>query len=372
MIIPRYGVDIALKDLISISSGYKHFLKVNSEDVLFFNSATEAIVHYLKCIKGGKSLNIGVPVYACLSVYESVAGSGNNIVFLDISLNREGYTFNIDDLSSVDAIILIHYFGLRFEYLSEIRHKYPNLVIIEDCAHLSFMDYVPNPYSNISVYSFNLHKPIAAGSGGALIFNNESKNLQVKKSYDHLHARGTLKCILNYLRIIIRNYGYNPLIYSLLINKLEKNRYQTKFIYKTDIRVFKICFIAKFIIGNKLSHKKDGFTKDYLKIPEKMRLKGNLNDTTGLLYFPLFFSDSSGRNATKNILSKYGVDSFILWENTLYNCSKFGLTETERFPHTLDMLDKVLFLPENIFKDPVRLKKISALLNTTESDAKIS
>ncbi len=372
MIIPRYTVDITLKDLISISRGYNHFLKANSDDVLFFDSATEAIVHYLKCINGGKKLNIGVPVYSCLSVYESVAGSGNNIVFLDISLNREGYTFRLDDLSNLDAIILIHYFGLRFEYLSEIRLKYPNLIIIEDCAHLSFMDYVANPYSNISVYSFNLHKPIAAGSGGALIFNNESESLQVKNLYNQLHARSTLKCILSYLRILIRNYGFNPLIYSLLISNLEKNRYQTKFNYKSDISVYKICFIAKYIIGNKLSWKNNDFTKEYLKIPEKMRLKVNFNDATRLLYFPLFFSDSAGRNKIKNILSKSGVDSFILWENTLYNSSKFGLTETERFPHTLDMLDKVLFLPEKIFKDPVRLKKISALLSSTESDAKIS
>lgn len=362
MILPRFEVELHLHDFIKHGERNFGLQKKGNGNILFFNSGSECFTYYLSYLSQTKKLIVGVPLYACTSISHSVYSSGNIIKYLDIGINNEGYLFNMEDLKDIDVLIFIHYFGYQYKKIEEIKLEYPDLIIIEDCTHLSMNEYFSNSISNIAVFSFNFHKPVVAGSGGAILFNQEPNLDGLVSNYKDLKELNIEYEITKYCKVLLKSYAYYPPIYSLLKNIFEKKREKSEVNLLNLIKVFKIGTINKYLIFNKLQGSGNEYKNNYLKIPRNYRLNVDEEDVKKLSYFPLFCKDAEHRILLNKKIQNKSIDCFILWQNALRNTTHYGLNSFEKFKHSIRCYDEMLFLPVLLLKDRKRLEEILGLL----------
>jgi len=351
----RFENEIAISSFLKVKTGSRKFKNIFNDKILFFESCQQAISFYLNNIKTEKKLKIGVPLYTCSSVYQSVYSSEHQLKFLDIGINNKGYIFDLEIFKNLDVLIFVHYFGFYYTELKQIKEKYPNLIIIEDCSHVSLINYIPNNYTDIAVFSFNFHKPIVAGIGGAIYFNSEKNIDEFKNLYKNLKISSNFKKLL---KIILINFAHYHIIYFFLKKKLERKREQN-YVINISESIFpkQIPDYGKYILGNQI-HKKRTINF-YNNLSEKYRLK--INNSDSLSYFPIFFETELKRNEILIEMKKNGIDAYILWEKTFYNAEFYGFNDVKNFIKTKNILDKVIFLPESFLNNISNLKKIEHL-----------
>jgi len=359
MVVPRFSVEIKLRSFIRIHKGLREFRDLESEDLFFFNSGREGMTFYLKGISEKRKLKVGVPLYCCRQVYQSVISSGNNLRFIDIGIDNKGYRIDFDDLKDLDALIFVHYFGVRYDKLKEIRTNFPDLMIIEDCSHLSFEKFEKNTVSDAVIFSFNFHKPIPAGIGGALLLNKELRNEGIMEHYNSLPRVTSLQSVKTLLSIFIRNYAFSPFVYSFLENYLKARRRQPWIDTSNTVHPKRISLIGKYLIGNQL-HIDDDITTKYKNLPKEFILdvKSDI-----LSYFPIFCRNEAKRNVLLEELRMRKIDAYILWENAFYNARFYGSVDMSHFHHTKNTLQCILFIPEPIFYNSKRCAQLMKIFH---------
>ncbi len=118
-----------------------------------------------------------IPDFACRSLYDSVKMAGGTPIFCDINL--EDYSLSIDSVKlqlrqTTRAIILPHMYGCPANIDAFLELGVP---IIEDCAHSLGANIRGIPVGSkgdLSVFSFEGSKLIAAGEGGVVLANNNN------------------------------------------------------------------------------------------------------------------------------------------------------------------------------------------------------
>jgi len=368
MIIPRFRVEIGLKELFNIRKGLRYFNSLKKDQILFFNSCSDAIVFYLTQLRKlhNRKLIVGVPLYACWSIFHSVFSSVNEIRFLDVSLSDDSHNLNLRKYESLDVLIVIHYFGIRSNYINQIKEYFPQLIIIEDCSHVSLKSAFNTRYSNVAVYSFNFHKPITAAGGGALVFNNEGDREIIQEAYCSLPMVSKQQYFKIIIKLLLINFGFHPFVYSIIFKKLRSKKTNSKN-NKPGISIpRKINNISKYILGNQYSKIMTNYNNQYLKIPSQFRMNINRDEIESMSYFPLFFDNSLLRNNIMAKLIQMGIDCFVLWENAIHRSISYGNNKSGRFRETENILNTILFLPESVLCDlsPV----IEILKNINVSD----
>jgi hypothetical protein len=227
---------------------------------------------------------------------------------------------------------------------------------------VSINEYFSNSISNIAVFSFNFHKPIVAGSGGAILFNQEPNLEGLISNYKDLKELNIVYEIKKYGKVLLKSYAYYPPIYSLLKNIFEKKREKSEVNLLNLIKVFKVGTINKYLIFNKLQGSGNEYKNNYLKIPRNYRLNVDEEDVKKLSYFPLFCKDGEHRILLNKKMQNKSIDCFILWQNALRNTTHYGLNSFEKFKHSIRCYDEMLFLPVLLLKDKKRLEEILGLL----------
>lgn len=154
---------------------------------IFYRSAREGFSEILKFLKSKYSNHtLLLPAYIGYSpnegsgIYDPVLENDIQHTFYsineDINIDLCDYENKLSKIKGQAIVLLVHYFGYidyNLEKVVKIAKDY-NAIIIEDCAHALYTDYIDGScgdYSDVSIYS--LHKMLPYKDGGMVRINNQ-------------------------------------------------------------------------------------------------------------------------------------------------------------------------------------------------------
>lgn len=178
----------------------------------------------LQALQLAPKSGVGMMVYNCHTVMNSICQAGCTPVFVDLT---DGMKIDMEDLarkrSQMQVLIVTHLFGIIND-IKAIKVLYPDLIIIEDCAHC-FNHAIE---CDMGVYSIGQGKFPSIGDGGVLVINPKSTIINLKSRVDKIYSSlpgnsrvGELKL---FMRLWIKAWMYKPLIYNLLTLRLKKKQ----------------------------------------------------------------------------------------------------------------------------------------------------
>lgn len=152
--------------------------KFGSRFALSFSSGKSALYCTLFAL-GINNSEIILPAYTCVVVAHAVVLSRNIPVFVDISLENFNMDLNLlrEQISPrTKVVIATSLFGYPIQ-VSEIKKACgKDILIIHDCALAPGVKYNgidPSKDSDVTIYSFNVRKPISTLGGGMVTTDNE-------------------------------------------------------------------------------------------------------------------------------------------------------------------------------------------------------
>jgi perosamine synthetase len=181
-LIPRSNWDYGISDFgKSVSGIYTGgvdmevlFEQLFNRRPLFTTSGRASLYAILKSLDLPPGSHIGVPLFCCSVVFDTIIKAGLRPLFLDIS--PEDFNLAALDLEkkkdSLSAIIVVHMFGLPADMDSLSAASGGNIPIIEDCAHSLFSTYkgkYAGTMSAASFFSFRSGKYVSSGEGSAIL-----------------------------------------------------------------------------------------------------------------------------------------------------------------------------------------------------------
>lgn len=239
-ILPRLNFHFTLADFfralhglfISKESRVKEKLSAvfpNSE-LFFTNHARTGIRLVLNSLELPVNAKIGVLVYNCHTVFESIKQAGFTPVFIDCT---NSYTMDTVDLAvkeyMLDGLIVTHLFGIPAK-MDEIIKIMKGKPIIEDCAH-SFMSKYKKKYLGTygiaGVFSFGQSKFPSSGGGGFVIINNKIITQKFKLLQSDLLEQKRIRQLASILKAFITAIMLNKYLYGSIIKRI-KDKYGSK------------------------------------------------------------------------------------------------------------------------------------------------
>ena len=352
--IPRYFQEIPA--ISFISAFFIRTVKFPS-NYIFLDSARSSIKWILSQISRSyeRKLIIGIPCYSCASILHAIVDSDNEPQLIDI--NPLDFTISneiIDSISNLDVLIWINFFGLKYPVILKlIRARLPNLIIIEDCSHVDLRDYQNQNkeelYSDYLIFSFNFRKPITAGGGGLLIFNetrNGPLNIRIRALYNTLtSSKLTIYMIIN---ILINNYSYNRFIFGLFNKLIAYKRNNTRILKSSSIKIFSMNgYLKKLFFSQFLNSSiKTNLVLSTLNYFNNIKANVNYFSFGTLYYFPVPIKSISNNSKYKKI------DTFILWNNLKLNYKLYNIDVSEHiYPRTFKFFNESLFYPAEFFNE---------------------
>lgn len=154
---------------------------IERSNVFLFSSGTSALYNLLISLEIDRDSEILIPNYICYSVYQAIQRSGFRPILYDNASNQwiSSYEKIIESVTdNTKVIVLNHTFGQALPFVQQLKERYPEKIIVEDCCHLisnrSRVGSIDISLGHASFYSFNSTKLLAGGEGGALQINDES------------------------------------------------------------------------------------------------------------------------------------------------------------------------------------------------------
>ncbi len=173
-------------------SSIAKFFNSESESVFLFGSARMGLYSFLKAIDIQETDEVILPGYTCVVVSNAVKYTGAKAIYADV--NESTLNIEYDVLvklinENTKAIVVPHNFGIPTTYLSKLKKEYPDIYIIEDCAHTFGTEIngkKVGTFGDASFVSHEFSKVITTGIGGTLIVNNKHLIKKLQSSYDPL------------------------------------------------------------------------------------------------------------------------------------------------------------------------------------------
>ena len=143
------------------------------DDLLYFDSGSNAIEFFLLLFKSGKK--VGVQSFTCITVVNAIKKANHTPVFL--KTDSEYFTSRYDEvkriIKNIDILILTHVAGIPNPDYVQIKElcRLSNVVLLDDICqtyHSKIGAFLLEELSDNFVYSFFYDKPICSGKGGAL------------------------------------------------------------------------------------------------------------------------------------------------------------------------------------------------------------
>ena len=198
-------------------------------DEFLLNHARSGIKLALQALNLPAGSSVGVMVYNCHTVFNAVEQAGYTPVFLDIT---ESLTLDLDDLrrkrDSLQALVVTHLFGILND-VAEILNEYPDLPIIEDCAHAFGIQECKGSFA---VFSVGQGKFPSLGDGGILkVINNDYLGVTAQL-YGVLPGYSWIQSIAQWSKLVLKSWFYSPWLYSC-VTKPVKDKKKTSSGVKT-------------------------------------------------------------------------------------------------------------------------------------------
>lgn len=176
----------------------------------WLNHCRSGIQLALQALELQPQTGVGMMVYNCHTVMNAIRQAGCKPVFVDIT---EGMTIDMEDLAKkqeqMQVLIVTHLFGIIND-VKAIKKRYPNLIIIEDCAHC-FEHEIEGEFG---VYSIGQGKFPAIGDGGVLRTISNFK-FQIDDLYKALPEYTKKQERKLYVRLWMRAMMYSKGLYWL-------------------------------------------------------------------------------------------------------------------------------------------------------------
>jgi dTDP-4-amino-4,6-dideoxygalactose transaminase len=192
-LIPRYNWDYGLKEFFiatGASLGLFHaredrLTKFFQQEFFLTTSGRASLYAILKSLSLPSGAGVGVPLFCCSVVFDTIQNAGLKPVFLDIDLDD----FNISPaglkkkVSQLSAVVVVHMFGHPAD-MEAIKQIAPNIPIIEDCAQSLFSKYkgrYTGYWSDASFFSFRSGKYLSAGEGSVILCSNSDLSQRISQ-----------------------------------------------------------------------------------------------------------------------------------------------------------------------------------------------
>lgn len=215
---PRVEVNFDKAERQAFRKKYPEYQHDDNEFLL--NHARSGLLLALQSLGLPKGSRVGVMVYNCHTVMNAVTQAGCEVVFIDID---DHMRIDRDDLerksSGLKALIVTHLFGIIND-IDAIRKQYPQLPIIEDCAH-AFGKEISGDFG---VYSIGQGKLPSLGDGGILVVNNPKYAETVNTLYAKLPEYSCSDEKKLYCKLLLTNLAHNQLIYGLVTSRLKQRK----------------------------------------------------------------------------------------------------------------------------------------------------
>jgi len=179
---------------------------------------------------GFKEKEIICPAYTCVVVPHSIVYSGNTPVFVDCE--QGGFNMDLGKAEKAitektGAIISTSLFGypVNLDKLDALKKKYPQIMIIQDCAHSFAAEWKGRPVQKAGVaaiFGLNISKMLTSIFGGMITTDNEELHSKLRRLRDETLLPADWKKSLRRLVYLISVFPalWEP-IYGI-INCLER------------------------------------------------------------------------------------------------------------------------------------------------------
>lgn len=219
-LIPRYNWDMKLPDLIAVlrapfrkpEDAQRAFSEALGGEPLFTGSGRTALYLILKAFDLPRGSKVGVPLFCCPVVFDSIQRAGLVPRFVDINL--DDYCLSAADLrekrGDLSAVIVVHMFGHPAD-MDSILPVCGGLPVIEDCAHSLFSRYkgqLTGFFSDAAFFTFRSGKYLSAGEGSAVVARDSALRDRIEKSDTSLKRVGLAGEILHGLSTYVKSAFY--------------------------------------------------------------------------------------------------------------------------------------------------------------------
>lgn len=190
-----------------------------AENEFLLNHARSGILLALKAAELPANASVGVMVYNCHTVANAIEQAGFRSVFIDIT---EELKLNLEDLSrkvnGMAALVVTHLFGIVND-VKQIRQKYPQMIIIEDCAHAYG---IKDLNGDFAVFSIGQGKNPSIGDGGILKVMNNKYLQKTGEIYSLLPEYTLGQRMKLFCKLLGKAMMYRPWVYGWLTLPLKR------------------------------------------------------------------------------------------------------------------------------------------------------
>ena len=190
------------------------------QDEFLLNHARSGLLLALQSLGLPQGSKVGVMVYNCHTVMNAVAQAGHEVVFIDVD---DGLKIDLGDLRrksvGMKALIVTHLFGI-FNDIKAIRDEFPQLPVIEDCAHTFGKEII----GDFGVYSIGQGKLPSLGDGGILVVKNQKYIDEVSLLYRQLPEYSRLAELKLFFKLWLIGLIHKEWLYGLITSRLKRNK----------------------------------------------------------------------------------------------------------------------------------------------------
>ncbi len=194
---------------------------------------------------GLENAEVICPAYTCVVVAHAIVTSGNVPVFVDsdkVDLNMDLRLIEKAITPNTKAIIATSIFGypVNLNLLNEIRQRYPDLIIIQDCAHSFFCNWNERAVHKeglCAFYGLNVSKIMTSIFGGMVTTDDKSFANKLREARNEILLPASVAKSLKRLLYFIMVYPIFTRIGYKFINRLERGGLIDSFVkhHKPDI-----------------------------------------------------------------------------------------------------------------------------------------
>lgn len=204
----RKADDTELKDYLS------------ADKIYYYNHARTAMRIALSALNLEEGAGIALTAYNCLTVFHAVDLAGYKPVFIDIA---DDFQMDMEDFrkkrSQFSAVIINHFFGIPCRSILTIKKEFPDLPVIEDCAHSfgSKIEGCPTGvFGDFATFSYGMAKFPSVRDGGYMLVNTKRFVPRIEEENEKLGTPSFWAEIKNLVSGLIMSFLGEPFIYKNL------------------------------------------------------------------------------------------------------------------------------------------------------------
>lgn len=191
---------------------------------------------------GQEGKEVICPAYTCVVVPHAIVTAGAEPVFVDSKTDDFNMDWNLVEQAVTEntgAIIATSIFGqpVDISRIKLFKEKYPDIYIIQDCAHSFFAGLEGcevNQLGDAAFYGLNISKIMTSIFGGMVTVNNETLYERIENTRSKcLSSSSVMKSISRFIYLISVSIAFNRAFYRW-INKLENTGVLNRFVKYFD------------------------------------------------------------------------------------------------------------------------------------------